>query len=162
MADVRHPLEDDSAFAARFTLDAPLGAGGFASVFRGTQRSTGQSVAVKILDGRAGADASVANERLARFRREMRLCANLHHPNLVRLIDAGTGAGAWLFCVFEYVPGRSLDRLLLEEGALDPAEATRLMAQVLDAPAVHPRRRRHPQVREGRGRGVRAVRGGRR
>jgi serine/threonine protein kinase/predicted ATPase len=133
MADVRHPLEDDSAFAARFTLDAPLGAGGFASVFRGTQRSTGQSVAVKILDGRAGADASVANERLARFRREMRLCANLHHPNLVRLIDAGTGAGAWLFCVFEYVPGRSLDRLLLEEGALDPAEATRLMAQVLDA-----------------------------
>src|SRR5262245_12502711 len=129
MTRARHPLEADPDFAQRFTLDAPLGSGAFASVFRGTQRSTGLSVAVKILEEQ-GREAAQGR---ARFWHETQLCARLRHPNLVRLIDAGAGGGGWLYGVFEYVQGRSLDRLLAEEGALDPAEATRLLAQVLEA-----------------------------
>jgi TOMM system kinase/cyclase fusion protein len=127
-----HPIEADRDFARRYALEEPLGQGGFARVFRATQRSTGQTVAVKILERGVSAEPG-AEEPAARFRREVEICARIGHPNVVRLIDAGAAADGQLFAVFEYVPGRSLDRLLAEEGPLEPREATRLMAQVLDA-----------------------------
>src|SRR5262245_48616511 len=132
MSDARQALETDPEFAARYALDELLGQGGFARVFRGTQRSTGQAVAVKVIEPRPGSARDTA-ARAARFRREMELCAGMHHAHLVRLIDAGVSGNGCLWGVFDYVPGRSLDRVLAEDGALAPAEATRLLAQVLDA-----------------------------
>ncbi len=70
---------------------------------------------------------------VARFQREMRLCARLYHPNIVRLIDSGRTDKGQLYTVFEYVPGRTLGDVLATEGALPPWEAAHLMLQVLDA-----------------------------
>jgi len=116
----------------RYTLVRRIGAGSFGSVHEAVQRSTGQSVAVKVLRPlaeRGGAQLALDAER---FRRETRLCAELHHPNIVRLIDSGA-AGDLLWAAFELVPGSNLADVLEREGGLEPAEALHLMTQVLDA-----------------------------
>src|SRR5437773_634591 len=63
----------------------------------------------------------------------MRLCAELSHPHIVRLIDSGESEDGTLYTVFEYVPGATLREVLATEGRLDWVVARHLMTQVLDA-----------------------------
>src|SRR5262249_36059990 len=72
-------------------------------------------------------------KRIARFQREMALCAEIHHPNIVRLIDSGRADAGLVYSVFEFVPGKNLGEALAEEGRIDALEAKHLMLQVLDA-----------------------------
>lgn len=137
-----HDVASGAIFEGRYEILTPLGEGGFGAVFKARQISTGQAVALKILRtleepiGQA-ASAPVRDERSAkrsaRFVREMELCAKLHHPNIVRLMDSGQTAGGVLYSVYAFVPGQTLADLLSQEGALEPREACRLMLQVLDA-----------------------------
>lgn len=119
----------------RYEILGQIGVGGFGRVYRARHLNTGQDVAVKvmrILDGPVF-ERDVLAARLARFRRETQLCAQLHHPNIVRLIDSGQAGERLWYSVFEYVPGQTLEQVLAEEGALPPREACHLMLQVLDA-----------------------------
>ena len=116
-----------------YEIVAELGSGSFGSVYRARQLSTGQQVAVKILrtiDDLRSSDTARSRER---FRREMRLSAELSHPNIVRLMDSGETPDGLLYAVFELVPGRTLKDILADEVKLPPREAVRLMMQVLDA-----------------------------
>lgn len=116
----------------RYVVLEELGSGGFATVYKARQLSTGQQVAVKVLSVESTPEGSVES-RVERFRREMALCAELHHPNIVPLIDSGATSDGRVFVVFSLVPGQTLASLLTIEGALDPAEALHLMGQVADA-----------------------------
>ena len=118
-----------TVFQERYEILSQLGEGGFSKVYRARQRATGQEVAVKVLHLAHASD----NALVARFQREMRLCARLYHPHIVRLIDSGRTDDGQLYTVFEYVPGRTLGDVLATEGALPPWEAAHLMLQVLDA-----------------------------
>jgi TOMM system kinase/cyclase fusion protein len=122
----------DTIFQGAYEIRAELAAGSFGRLYRARQLSTGQDVAVKILRFHEHEATTAANRR-DRFRREMRLCAELSHPNIVRLIDSGETAEGMLYSVFEFVPGATLERLLASEGKLSLAETARLMTQVLDA-----------------------------
>src|SRR5262245_48434966 len=104
--------------SGRYRIDVHLGSGGFGDVFRAIQEKTGQPVAIKLLRPRYGRGAPSLERQLARFRREMRVCAELHHAHIVRLIDSGETEGGNPFSVFEYVPGTTLSDLLREQGAL--------------------------------------------
>jgi TOMM system kinase/cyclase fusion protein len=117
------------AFDGRYQAGRQLGEGGFGQVFLATQVATGQQVAIKLLQLKQNKSIET---QVARFQREMRLCAGLHHPNIVRLIDSGQLGADVLCTVFEYVPGETL-ATVLRKGGLDPREATHLMMQVLDA-----------------------------
>ena len=77
--------------------------------------------------------AARADTRIARFLREAQLCAQLHHPNIVQVVDSGQTGDGSLYTVFAFAPGDNLADLLAREGALAPQEARHLMAQVLDA-----------------------------
>ena len=122
-----------SAFQGGYEILAELGAGSFGRVYKARQLSTGQAVAIKMLRLREGDSfAEIANQ-VERFRREMRLCAELSHPNLVRLIDSGESDEGQLYAVFEFVPGSTMKEVLAAEGKLSLPEAVRLMTQVLDA-----------------------------
>ena len=127
------PEEIGRVLADRYRLHDVLGHGGFGTVYKATQLTTGQHVAVKILHPPPGSDPRRMAQRAARFRREMELCGRLHHPNIVRFIDTGTLDSGEQFAVFEYVPGRTLADVLRDDGPLAPAETRYLMAQVLDA-----------------------------
>jgi TOMM system kinase/cyclase fusion protein len=117
----------------QYRLDAHIGSGGFGDVFRAVQEATGQSVALKILRVRKEPGAPSVDRQVARFMREMSVCAGLHHPHIVRIIDSGRTATGAVFSVFEYVPGRTLSELLEDAGALTVQTTIDLMTQVLDA-----------------------------
>jgi TOMM system kinase/cyclase fusion protein len=120
-----------ATFEGRYEVLAEIGSGGFGTVYQAKQLATGQLVAIKVLRWQ-DQQGPVWDRKLARFLREMRLCARLHHPNIVSLIDSGRVEGGPVFTVFEFVPGRNLADVLAQEGALDPVEARYLMLQVLD------------------------------
>ena len=125
-------LEIGQAIAARYEVGEQIGAGGFAAIFKAVQIATGQDVAIKILRVDRGDDAREPDEQIERFLREMHLCAELHHPNIVPLLDFGETEHS-RFCVFQYVPGWNLSDVLAAESALNPEEAVHLMTQVIDA-----------------------------
>jgi class 3 adenylate cyclase len=125
-------IKPGSVLDGRYELITEIGEGGFGIVYRARQLATGQTVAVKVLNLQTKNAVSV-EKLLARFQREMRLCGQLNHPNIVHLIDFGQTSAGQPFAAFEYVPGVTLADVLADEGALDPREAHHLMLQVLDA-----------------------------
>lgn len=127
MADMIQPgtVIDD-----RYELISHLGSGGFGVVYKAKQLTTGQLVAVKIA---RVLDEQQSSGVAARFKREMDVVADLSHPNIVRLIDAGQLPDKRLFAVLELIRGVTLSELLQDEGPMDPSEAKHLMMQVLDA-----------------------------
>jgi TOMM system kinase/cyclase fusion protein len=135
-----HLFSPGVVLGERYEILSKIGEGGFGEVYKARQLATGQLVALKkrlpvASEGLplASEGAPRADSRAARFLREARLCALLHHPNIVQLMDAGTAEDGQYFTVFAFVPGENLAELLATEGPLVPQEARHLMLQVLDA-----------------------------
>ncbi|MBC7173753.1 MAG: protein kinase, partial [Polyangiaceae bacterium] len=83
-------VEPGTVLDGRYEVLEVIGEGGFAVVFKARQLSTGQTVALKLLRAHriaGGGDPSVERKR---FAREMKLIGQLHHSNIVRLIDSGS------------------------------------------------------------------------
>jgi TOMM system kinase/cyclase fusion protein len=126
-------LSPGTIFQGAYEIVEELGRGTFGRVYQARQLSTGQMVAMKILrvsGDRLGDEVTIDVER---FRREIRVLAELSHPNIVRLIDSGETPDATLYAIFELVPGLNLRDLLAAEGSLGWDETVHLMSQVLDA-----------------------------
>jgi TOMM system kinase/cyclase fusion protein len=119
-------------FQGRYDVLEKLSEGGFGMVYKARQLTTGQMVAIKVMRWMVREDGA-DRVYLERFRRETKLCAELHHPNIVQLIDSGETEEGMLYTVFEFIPGKDLARVLAEEGAIAPRETKHLMGQVLDA-----------------------------
>ncbi|NEM91743.1 Stk1 family PASTA domain-containing Ser/Thr kinase [Galbitalea soli] len=123
--------------AGRYQIGELIGRGGMADVRVGTDARLGRRVAIKLLKPALAMDPAFRT----RFRREAQDAAKMAHPTIVRIFDAGEetvtdpkGNEAQIpFIVMEYVDGRLLKDVLAEDGPLDPAEATRIIAQVLTA-----------------------------
>ncbi|WP_437724996.1 TOMM system kinase/cyclase fusion protein [Sorangium sp. So ce861] len=126
-------LAPGATFAGRYEVLTKLGEGGFGVVHKARQLTTGQPIALKILRLAEHGGAAQADRRITRFLRETRLCAQLHHPNIVQLVDSGQIEDGTLYTAFAFAPGDDLAALLEREGALAPPEARHLMLQVLDA-----------------------------
>lgn len=138
MQDHQASLAPGTAFEGRYEILARLGVGGFGAVYKARQLTTGQPVALKTLRPDEPGGAAQTDRRVARFLREARLCAQLQHPNIVQLVDAGRTGDGTLYTAFAFAPGDNLAAVLEREGALAPSEARHLMLQVLDALAcVH-------------------------
>lgn len=122
-----------TTLASRYRVDGTLGKGGYGCVYACTQISTGQTVALKLLAPEAGEDAPPMAHQLARFQREVDLCASLHHPNIVRILDKGRTEDETLFIAFEFVPGITLKEHLTLKKHLSATEAGDIMGQVMEA-----------------------------
>ncbi|MDX9720288.1 MAG: serine/threonine-protein kinase [Myxococcota bacterium] len=118
----------------RYELSSLLGSGGFGKVYKARQQSTGQWVAIKVLDAGHLGDVQRHEEMNARFHREMELIARLRHPNIVSLIDSGLH-GQLRVMVMEFVDGEDLEQRISRVGALDFATTRRVFMQILDAVA---------------------------
>jgi predicted Ser/Thr protein kinase len=90
-----------SVFAGRYRVDGHLGTGGMGIVYEVTRLTDNRAFALKLLHGHA------SGEVLARFAREAEILAQLHHENLVSIVDVDVCAGR-LFLVMELVEGMSL------------------------------------------------------
>ena len=116
-----------AVIAERYRLDAPLGRGGHAEVWRAIHVATGGAVAVKLVRPSLHQDPTV----LTRFDREARETAALRHPNTVRVLDFGRLDDDTRYLVMELVDGVPLDRRVAESGPLAPADAVHVAAQIL-------------------------------
>src|SRR5688500_1101074 len=95
----------------RYRIDAELGRGSMGAVFRGHDTLLHRDVAIKLLDP-AGSSALNSQGR-ARILHEAQAAAQLNHPNIVSIYDAGEAEipgqeGQLAFLVMELLPGRSL------------------------------------------------------
>src|SRR5262249_49141813 len=86
-----------------------VGRGGMAIVYEAEQESLGRHVALKVL---------LSHSRLqprhsARFQREARAAARLHHTNIVPVYGVGEHEGIQYY-VMQFIPGQALDQVLRE------------------------------------------------
>jgi serine/threonine protein kinase len=114
----------DSLGSGRYTLEALLGSGGAAQVYRARDTVLDRAVAVKLL--RDVTDDPASRER---FTAEARTLAGLSHPGLVPVLDAGTD-GDRPYLVMELVDGTTLARRL-SDGAVDAATVGAQVAAAL-------------------------------
>ncbi len=118
--------------------------GGQGVVYRGLQKSTNRTVAIKVMkEGPFAGEAS----RL-RFEREVNILAQLDHRCIIGIIDRGVSAGSH-FLVMDYVDGCPLDRFARDR-RLDLPARLRLFAAVCDAvSAAHQRGVIHRDLKPG-------------
>ncbi|WP_354699763.1 Serine/threonine-protein kinase PrkC [Paraconexibacter sp. AEG42_29] len=112
----------------RYRVLNRLGSGGMADVYCAEDLQLGRKVALKLLYRRFAEDA----EFVERFRREASSAAGLQHPNVVGVYDRGEEDGTQ-YIAMEYLEGRTLKQVVIDEGPLDPARAVDLIEQVLRA-----------------------------
>ena len=118
----------------KYFMHERIGAGGMAEVFRATYSPEGgfeKIVAVKRVLPEV---ANLADGRLfvEMFREEARLCAQLSHPNVVQVLDAGRFAGRYVLAM-EFVDGVSLHRVIHRAGRPMPMAAITFAAAELAA-----------------------------
>ena len=102
----------------RYRLDEKVGSGGMSTVYRAFDPTLERWVAIKLMHR----DISSDPDQLERFRREARAVAQLNHPHVVTVIDAGEDDGA-PYIVFEYVEGETLKERIKRLNRLPVAEA---------------------------------------
>ena len=93
-------------------------------------RAIDRRVAIKTVRSQHEQDNEEGAEALARFRQEARAAGRLSHPHIVGVYDYGE-TGAFAYIVMEFVEGRTLKDRLEEAGRMAPAEAGRIMLDVL-------------------------------
>jgi tRNA A-37 threonylcarbamoyl transferase component Bud32 len=114
--------------SGRYRLDEKIGAGGMSTVYRARDMTLERDVAVKLMHREIAADS----DHLERFRREARAVAQLSHPYIVNVIDAGEDAGR-PYIVFEYVQGETLKNRIRRLGRLPVAEAVAYAVEIARA-----------------------------
>ncbi|SOR81834.1 MULTISPECIES: protein kinase domain-containing protein [Streptomyces] len=96
-----------------------------------------------------GLDAEDSRTRRERTLREARATARIDHPNVVRVYDV-VDEGERLWIVMELVAGRSLERILAEEGPLGPRDTARIgLGLVAALRQVHARGVLHRDIKPG-------------
>src|SRR3954465_3680133 len=127
----------------RYRLDAQIGSGGMSTVYRAFDSVLERRVAVKLMHREIAADT----DQLERFRREARAVAQLSHPHIVGVIDAGEEDGR-PYIVFEYVEGETLKDRIRRMGRLPVDEALAYAIEIARAlGAAHTRHIVHRDVK---------------
>jgi eukaryotic-like serine/threonine-protein kinase len=155
-----------TALGGRYRLDAQIARGGMSTVYRAFDTVLERPVAIKLMHREIASDSG----QLERFRREARAVAQLSHPHIVTVIDAGeegrasggvgeragewarsesTGAGTGTpYIVFEYVDGETLKALIRRSGRLEVTEAIAYAIEIARAlGAAHERQIVHRDVK---------------
>ena len=134
----------------RYRLDAQIGAGGMSTVYRAFDTVLERQVAIKLMHREIASDS----DQLERFRREARAVAQLNHPHVVGVIDAGEEGdptAIWLatpYIVFEYVEGETLKDRIRRHGRLPIGESVAYAIEIARAlGAAHDHRIVHRDVK---------------
>jgi serine/threonine-protein kinase len=106
----------------RYLLRQRIGGGSFGTVYRAHDSVLSREVAVKTCE------ADEPDVR-ARFEREARLAAGLHHPGIVTIHDLGEENGT-LYLVQEFLGGEDLDRLIERRDPIPSTEKLEILGDV--------------------------------
>jgi serine/threonine-protein kinase len=118
-----------SVVAERYRIDAKIGQGGMAAVYRAHDLELGEDIAMKLFT-----QPSDDPQLLARFKQELTLSRGLAHPNIVRLYDIGQHHGC-RFLTMELLQGTDLSALI-EGKPLELRRGLRYMIQACSGLAL--------------------------
>ncbi len=111
-----------------YAIQSVLGRGGMSVVYLAEDTRLDRRIALKVM-----ADELAGNESFrTRFIREAHMAANIEHPNIVPLYDAGEIDGV-LYLAMRVIRGTDLRRVIDDEGTLEPARTMAIMRQVASA-----------------------------
>jgi serine/threonine-protein kinase len=108
----------------KYRILSPLGSGGFGSVFLAEDIWIHKKVAIKV--------PHKQNLDFTEMLKEPRLLASMNHPNIVTVLTAEKQENVF-FIVMEYVPGQTLEQIILREGPLDVSRALDFTCQICNA-----------------------------
>jgi eukaryotic-like serine/threonine-protein kinase len=108
----------------KYRIVAPLGSGGFGTVYLAQDTWIDKKVAIKV-PHRQGLD-------FGELLREPRLLASVSHPNIVAITTAEKQDNVF-FIVMEYVPGETLENIIAAQGALELHRALDYSCQICNA-----------------------------
>lgn len=112
----------------RFQIEHRIPASNGGDLYTATDLETGDRVAVKVL--RPG--ASESNESLARRLQEFRLLRNMNHRNSVQVIQTGLCDNNLFYAAMEYITGRTLSQIVMEDGPISAEKAADYLDQLAD------------------------------
>lgn len=118
-----------SVLAGKYRIDERLNAGGMGTVYRGTHVLMEKTVAIKVLRPSLAADEKI----VARFSREARAASRISHPNALSVTDFGEDENGIVFLVMEYLSGRTLKKVIQDEGPLPLSRVVDITRQIADA-----------------------------
>jgi serine/threonine-protein kinase len=101
-------FEVGATIASRYRLEAKIGQGGMAVVFRAFDLELEENVALKVFNVEQSSEVLVA-----RFKQELKLSRQLIHPNIIRLYDIGLNHGH-RYISMELLLGKSLKERMRE------------------------------------------------
>jgi serine/threonine-protein kinase len=117
----------NTSLSGRYVIDREIGRGGMATVYLTRDLRHDRRVALKVLNPELGAVLGID-----RFIAEIKVTANLQHPNLLSLFDSGEADGHF-FYVMPFVDGESLRSRLAREKQLPVDEALRITTAIAGA-----------------------------
>jgi serine/threonine-protein kinase len=115
--------------AAKYRIEERISEGGMGTVYRATHVLMEKTVAVKVLHPSLAADEKI----VARFTREAKAASRISHPHALNVTDFGEADDGIVFLVMEYLNGRTLKRVIREEGPMPLTRAVEIARQIAGA-----------------------------
>ncbi|GCF08600.1 hypothetical protein KDI_21640 [Dictyobacter arantiisoli] len=133
--------------AGRYRIETLIGIGGMGSVYRASDTFESQQIALKVLN--LAASKMDTDTAIERFRREARYAHQLHHPNIVPVVNFGQD-GQLLYITMPLITGGTIKELLRSQNPLPTELAQRYLnelAAAIDAIHQHPQQIIHRDIK---------------
>jgi serine/threonine-protein kinase len=121
----------NTVLGGRYQVEARIGSGGMAEVYRGFDPVLNRTVAIKVLHSQFARDTSFVQ----RFRREAQAAARLNQPNIVGVYDTGADDGTQ-YIVMEFIEGRTLAEFMQTGRRPTPVQAAEIAQKIAAAIAA--------------------------
>jgi eukaryotic-like serine/threonine-protein kinase len=129
LLDEAPAMIDVGQTVGNYTITAKLGDGGMGMVFLAEHPVIGSKVAVKAIHPHFARNAEV----VSRFVTEARAVNQIAHEHIVDITDFGNTPAGDFYFIMEYLQGEMLSDGIVRQGALPPARALNIAAQIADA-----------------------------
>jgi len=111
-----------------FRLESVVGSGAMGVVYRGISEKNGRAAAIKVVSTEFAQGGKIRD----RFEREAEILQQFRHPNIVRFLAVGRFRGT-SYIAMEFIPGPTLEKIVLDRGAMPWREVVDLAIQTCDA-----------------------------